>query len=91
MEEEEEEEEEVEDGVRAFWTFPPNIRFPSLVQLEPPWLFFMVAAGGEEGNQVTLCTFAKRRIGNQYLFLVFLLFSIYFKQFIFNLHVSSTT
>ena len=52
VEEEEEEEEEVVlvDGISAFWTFPPNIRFPSLVQLEPPWLFFMVAGGEEEGN-----------------------------------------
>lgn len=48
-EDEGKEEEEVEvDGVGMFWTFPPNIRLRSLVQLEPFCPFFMAAGGKEE-------------------------------------------
>ncbi len=43
---------ELDEGVEAvevegseFWTFPPNMRLRSLVQLEPFWPFFMVAGG----------------------------------------------
>lgn len=45
---EDEEAEVVEDGVSAFWTFPPNMRLRSLVQLEPLWPFFMLAGGEED-------------------------------------------
>lgn len=45
--EEEAEAEAVEEGGTVFWTFPPNIRLRSLVQLEPFWPFFMVAGGGQ--------------------------------------------
>lgn len=56
-EEEAVEEEEVEDGVNAFWTFPPNMRLRSLVQLEPFWPFFMVAGGEKDRKHVSfLCT-----------------------------------
>lgn len=47
-EEAEEGAEVVEDGGSAVWPFPPNIRLRSLVQLEPFWPFFRVAAGEEE-------------------------------------------
>lgn len=53
-EEEEEEEAEgvaVEEEGRAFWTFPPNIRLCSLVQLEPFWPFFKVAAAEAEAEE----------------------------------------